>query len=161
MNQIKTPLLGLLFLLLQTTLLNLLSIKGIKPDLVILFIIARALKEGPAAGVAWGFGMGLVLDSVTGGLAGLGALSYSVAGFIGGKIGPGNSLTPLRYLLIVTICSLVSYTIFTYFLQPWDVTGWFMIIFTHTLPGVLYTLFLALAWAYSPFSHFYPGKDHA
>lgn len=159
MNQLKNILIGLFLVLLQITFLNLLTIRGIKPDLVILFIIVRALVDGPTAGILWGFGLGLLLDTVSGGLTGLGALAYSLAGFIAGKIGPGTIMSRLRYLLVALICTVVTFSIFLYFRQPWDTIGWAEPILTNTLPGIAYTWLLALIWIYSPIGHLPMIKD--
>jgi rod shape-determining protein MreD len=159
MSQLKNILIGLFLVLLQITLLNLLTIRGVKPDLVILFVIARALVEGPTAGIAWGFGFGLLLDTISGGLTGLGALAYSLAGFIAGKIGPGTIMSRLRYLSVVTLCTSVTFSVFLYFRQPWDTVGWAEPILTNTMPSIIYTWLLALVWIYSPFGRLPAIRD--
>jgi rod shape-determining protein MreD len=159
MSQLKNILIGLLFVLLQITLLNLLSIKGIKPDVIVLFIIARALAEGPIAGIVWGFLFGLLLDTISGGLTGLGALAYSLAGFIAGKIGPGMTLSRLRYLSIAALCITATFSVFFYFRQPWDTVGWAEPILTNALPSIVYTWLLALLWIYSPFGRLPTVKE--
>ena len=153
MNLLKNILIGLLLVLLQFTLLNLLTIRGIKPDLIVLFIISRALMEGPTAGMIWGFFFGLLLDTISGGLTGLGALAYSLAGFLAGKLGPGTALSRLRYLSIVAVSTSVTLLVFFYFRQPWDAVGWTEPILTNTLPSIIYTWLLALIWIHSPFGH--------
>ncbi len=161
MKQLKILLLGFIFILLQITALNLLTIHGIKPDFVVLFVIVQSLRDGPVAGVLWGFSLGLILDTITGGLTGLGALAYSLTGFICGKIGQGKTFTPIRYLRSVGIGITISYAILTYFLQPWDQVSWLTLLVTNTIPGIMYTWFFVLIWVYSPFTNFQTGKDRA
>ncbi len=159
MNQLKVLCAGALILLLQITLIDLISIHGIKPDLVVLFVISRAITEGPTAGVAWGFGLGILIDTLTGGITGLGTLAYSMAGFLGGRLGFGKVLTRTRYLTIIFSGSALVYFIFTYFLQPWDAAGWMTILLTNTFPGIFYTWIITLVWFYSPFGHFLSGRS--
>ena len=51
-------------LALQVTLLSRLPLPGATPDLVLLVVVGLALAEGPAVGLATGFGAGLAVDLV-------------------------------------------------------------------------------------------------
>lgn len=154
MKQIKIILTGVLCVILQITLLNLLTIRGIKPDIVILFIIVRALADGPAAAVGWGFSLGLLLDTAGGGLLGFGALTYSLAGFIAGQIGSGKIITRARFLTAVVVGAAVVYGMILYFHQPWQTVGWIKPLLSVTIPGIFYTWMLGLFWMLGPFAHF-------
>ena len=158
MSQVRTLLTGLLLILLQITLLNLLSIKGIRPDLIVLFVVSRALAEGPTAAVAWGFGLGLALDIVSGTQPGLGALAYSLAGFCCGQISSGKGITWLRYIATLLLGAVITFAIFFYFREPWNQVGWTEPLLAYTIPGVIYTWCLGLIWALSPFSSLKTGK---
>jgi rod shape-determining protein MreD len=150
----KTIFTGILFVVLQITLLNLLTIRGVKPDLVVLFVVARALADGPSAAVAWGFGLGILLDAVSGGLMGFASLTYSLAGFIAGQIGYGRIVTRPGFLMASAIGALVVYGLTFYFYLPWQTIGWVKPFLSVTIPGIGYTLILALIWILGPFSHF-------
>lgn len=105
-------LLGLLFALLQITLANLIALFNVKPDLVLIYVIIRALKDGPTAGVVWGLGLGFLLDAVSGGWMGLGALSFSVAGFLAGQIGLARMIGRLHYIIALAVCVPAGHAIF-------------------------------------------------
>ncbi len=158
MSQIKVLLTGLLFILLQITLLNIVTIQGIKPDLIVLFIVGRALAAGPTAGVIWGFCLGFLLDTISGGPTGLGALAYSLSGFISGQIGSGRTKTQLRYLITLALGAVVSFGVFYYFREPWNIIGWTKPLLTSTLPGIIYTWALGLIWVLTPFAQFKEKK---
>lgn len=160
MSKIIVLLIGLLFISFQITLLNLFSIRGVKPDLVVLFVVARAVVEGPTAGVAWGFTLGFILDALSGGLAGMGALAYSLAGFISGQIGLGKSPTRVRYMIVLALGTAASFAVFFYFLQPWNRTGWLQPLLSDTVPSMFYTWCLGSIWILSPFTHLSAGKKH-
>ena len=119
MSQLKHLLLGLLFILLQITLLGLISIKGVRPDLIVLFVVGRALSGGPTAGLMWGFGIGLLLDAVSGTQLGLGALAYTLAGFVSGQFSSAKGTSRTRYISALAFGTLLSFTIFQYFREPW------------------------------------------
>ncbi|TKJ41248.1 rod shape-determining protein MreD [candidate division LCP-89 bacterium B3_LCP] len=158
MSQLKNLSVGFLFILLQITMLNMLAIKGIRPDLLVLFIVGRALSEGPTAGVLWGFGCGLILDSMSGGLFGLGAFTYAITGFISGQFSSKKGTSRSRYLLTLALGSLTAFVIFLYFIEPWDQAGWGYLFLTRTLPGAFYSWFFGFIWIFSPFAHLRAGK---
>lgn len=52
----------ILCVVLQTTVTGWISIFGVKPDLLIIFVVYQAFKNGPAAGAVWGFLVGFSSD---------------------------------------------------------------------------------------------------
>ena len=84
---IRTFILFVICFVLQTTVAQWLSIFGAGPDFVLIFIVAIAIKHGPAAGVLWGFLAGFTQD-VYAPVEWLGAntISLTVLGFIVGQL---------------------------------------------------------------------------
>lgn len=160
MNRVFTLLTALIVIVLQVTFVDLISIRGIQPDLVILFVVGRALAEGPTAGVVWGFCLGFALDAVSGAILGLGALVYSLGGFITGQLGRGREMNRGRYLAILAAGVAVEYLVLSYFCEPWKEIGCFRPLYQRTLPGIIYTWSLGLIWVLSPFSRFLSGRAH-
>ena len=160
MNQLKSLITGLLFILLQISVLNLISIRGIRPDLIVLFVVWRALIEGPTGGVVWGFGLGLLLDTFSGGPIGLGALAYSLTGFLSGQISSEKGISRLRYATSLALGAGICFFIFLYFREPWDQTGFVRSIILYTLPGILYTWCIGFVWVLSPFSRLRSEKGY-
>ena len=143
-------LLGLLIVVTQITVVNFISIFGVKPDLVIIFIVVRGLIAGPTAGVLWGFGLGFLLDAVSGGLTGMGSLAYSVGGFIAGQVGMGKMIGRVHYMFALAFATLAVYIIFFYFGETWKTEGLFIPLLQRTFPGMIYTYGLGLLWLLSP-----------
>ena len=158
MSQLKHVLLGLLFILLQIALLDLISIKGIKPDLLVLFVVGRALSGGPTAGIVWGFSFGLLIDAVSGTQLGLGAFSYSWVGFVSGQFSSEKGTSRTRYISALALSALLAFTVFFYFGEPWDQVGWMEPYLLHALTGAFYTCFIGLVWVHSPFAHLRVGR---
>lgn len=71
-------------LLIQLTLINLFTIQGLKPDLILLVVIVFSLLQGAEEGSISGFASGLLQDIFSSGLLGINALAKTIIGFICG-----------------------------------------------------------------------------
>lgn len=84
----KNTLVGILVIIatiiLQTTVLNSISYKGIKPDLVLIMIILISNNSGSIKGQLYGFFSGLIEDFLSLSPFGASALIKSVIGYLGG-----------------------------------------------------------------------------
>jgi rod shape-determining protein MreD len=76
-----------LVLVLQSTILHRIEIAGVRPDLLVAFVVYFGWMRGPIAGTLGGFGIGLVQDLDAAGPLGLNALSKTVVGFLVAKAG--------------------------------------------------------------------------
>ena len=121
----RSALLVLLLLLVQTTFIPLLSLGGMVPDLILIWVILVAIQRGQVEASIAGFLAGLLQDLVSTQLFGLAALTKTLAGFMGGYFYNENktlqTLGTYRFLLIVGLCS-VGHNIIYYmiFLQGTD-----------------------------------------
>ena len=75
-------------LLIETVMLSGLAVSGVTPPLVLLTVVGFGLSEGPGVGLRYGFAAGLLVDLLSGGLVGLSALVYLVAGYVAGSSRP-------------------------------------------------------------------------
>ncbi len=73
-------------LLIQLTLINLFTIQGLKPDLILLVVIVFSLLQGVEEGTISGFASGLLQDIFSAGLLGINALAKTIIGFICGIV---------------------------------------------------------------------------
>lgn len=71
-------------LFLQVTLLNFITIWGVKPDLVLMVVVFNAFLRGPGEGALVGFLGGLFVDLAAGSYIGLNALSDMAVGYLSG-----------------------------------------------------------------------------
>jgi rod shape-determining protein MreD len=74
-------------LVLQAALAHRIAIAGIRPDLLVAYVVYLGWMRGPIAGTLGGFGIGLYQDLDAPGPFGLNALSMSVVGFLVAKAG--------------------------------------------------------------------------
>jgi len=77
----------LVVLILQATLAQRIAIAGVRPDLLVAFVVYFAWMRGPVSGVVGGFTVGLLQDLDAPGPLGLNALAKTVVGFIVAKAG--------------------------------------------------------------------------
>ena len=72
--------------LVQFTVVPVVGVGGVVPDLPVVLTVLLALRFGPEAGCLTGFGLGLAQDAVAGGPLGLHALSKALIGFAAGDL---------------------------------------------------------------------------
>lgn len=68
-------------LLIQLTLINSITILGVKPDLIMIVVVVFSLLKGGKEGTISGFASGLLQDIFSTGLLGINALTKTVIGF--------------------------------------------------------------------------------
>jgi rod shape-determining protein MreD len=142
-RHLRSALVVLGLLILQTAFLPYLAIGGFLPDLLLIWVVFTALRWGQMEAMLAGFLVGLLQDLVASQLLGLAALAKTVAGFLGGYFFNENktdqTLGSYHFLLIVGMCSLVHNIVYyTIFLQGSDVPLlWTVILFS--LATTLYT----------------------
>jgi rod shape-determining protein MreD len=143
-------LVSLLLLLLSTTLVKFLAISEIVPDILLVWIVYVAIREGQIAGMTAGFLVGLVVDLLSGpdGMTGVSALAKTVAGFLAGYFYNENktlqTLGGYQFIVAIGVVSLVHNVIyFLIFLQGTDMSWWRMIL-VYGVPTMLYTAAIGL-----------------
>lgn len=102
-------LLGALLLtaaVIQTSLLPAVGITGIRPDLLLLVVVAVALREGALSGLRIGFAAGLLTDLlVLQAPAGLAALVWTTVGFTVGSARPYLASDSLSAPILIAFSS--------------------------------------------------------
>ena len=73
-------------LLIQLTLINSITILGLKPDLIMVVVVVFSLLKGEKEGTISGFASGLLQDIFSTGLLGINALAKTVVGFFCGIV---------------------------------------------------------------------------
>jgi rod shape-determining protein MreD len=142
-------LLSLLLIAVHTVLVPFLAILDITPDILLLWVVYIAVREGQMPATAAGFLIGLVADLVAGdAVLGLSSLSKTLAGFIAGYFHNENktlqTLGSYTFLIIVALAALLHNTIyFTIFLQGTS-PGVAVTLLRYGLPAAAYTVAVGL-----------------
>jgi rod shape-determining protein MreD len=139
---------ALLLSVVHVVFLNLVSVGGITPDLLIILVVWIAIREGQFIGILAGFGCGLLFDIVSLDVLGTNALAKTFAGFAAGYFfkEKNNELTlgSLKFIFAVIICAFIHNIIYFFFyLRPTEInfSGFF---FRYGVASTLYTTVAAL-----------------
>ena len=143
-------LVSLLLVIVQTTVCKFLAIGTVEPDILILWVVYVALREGQIASTTAGFFLGITIDLISGGegMLGLSALAGSVGGFIAGYFYNENKMFQVlggyQFPLLVFAVTLVHNVLyFLIFLQGSGV-GWWRTIVVYGFLASLYTAVFGL-----------------
>jgi len=97
----------LITIIIQSTLIPLISIRGIYPDVLLIIVVSYALLSGKENGVGMGFFAGLLQDLASGGIFGIGTLSKLTTGYLFGlaerKVFKEHVLLPILATFVATI----------------------------------------------------------
>jgi rod shape-determining protein MreD len=100
-------------LALQTTLASLVIRGTAALDLVLVVVVYIALISGPVWGLVLGSIAGLVQDSLSSGIIGVGGLAKTIVGYMAGMLGTQFILTaPLSRFVVFVLATVVHATIF-------------------------------------------------
>jgi rod shape-determining protein MreD len=109
--------------LVQSTIVPIVGIGGIVPDVPVVLVVLLALRLGPEAGCLTGFALGLAEDVLAGGPLGLHAVSKAVIGFVAGDLPQwaiaSRPVVPIALAVVATILDgLVRFTCLQLFQYP-------------------------------------------
>jgi len=142
MIRLKIISMAVLVLILQSTLVKLISIYDVMPDLVIIFCVFVALKFGPVAGIFIGFTMGLIEDVYQYQYLGAMAWAKSITGFLVGLLEENVlKLNFITQVLVLGAAFLIHDFLFSWAIQQ-DSLSLSNILLYKTLPNGIYTIAL-------------------
>jgi rod shape-determining protein MreD len=100
-------------LALQTTLASLVIRGTAALDLVLIVVVYIALTSGPVTGLLLGSAAGLIQDSLSSGIIGIGGLAKTIVGFVAGMLGTQFILTaPLSRFVVFVMATILHATVF-------------------------------------------------
>jgi rod shape-determining protein MreD len=110
---------------LESTVLAGLRLAGVRPDVLVIAVVAVAMASGPASGATFGFSAGLVADLLFDLPVGVSALVYTVIGFAVGTVRVYvTSQRPLVHLALTAAASLASVWCSGLLLRVFDLSSW-------------------------------------
>jgi len=142
-------------LLVQITVIPLIAIAGVIPDLVLITLVYYSISRDQFYGTVLGASYGFFIDLITGSLLGSSMLSKTIAGFTAGYFSAETkkeiNISTYIFSLIVFICALIDSIIFSFF-SAFDVqTNIFKLLFQQALLPSLYTAIVSILFIFSPF----------
>jgi rod shape-determining protein MreD len=145
MKFIKYTISYLIVFLVNNNLIGLISIRGITPDILLIFLIFVSLKESQTTSTVIGFFAGLLQDLFAFGILGLASFSRSTACFLTGyfrHLKEDYSISYLTFVFFLT--SLIHDRIYQFVFSLGSNQPFFKSFFYFTLPRTIYTTVLAL-----------------
>lgn len=140
MNFLKSISLLILALILQQTVVRIISIGSIKPDLVLVMLVAVSLRYGSLVGLYSGLAIGLILDVYAIESLGANAMAKCLVGYLTGlldekviKIMPA---TKVLFLAVAFVVHDIAYSLAAGFYG----SGFWEALFKKTIPSGIYTL---------------------
>ena len=131
-------------LVLQITIIDLLSIRKIKPDLLILAITYIGLSEGRGRTTVFGFLVGLLEDALGSGLLGIGSLAKSIVGFIAGATLGNRSIHHSYELALFASALALVHNLLMHSIISLGQRGFWQGLLQVALPSALYTFVAGL-----------------
>lgn len=144
MRATKYALLFLVLILAQTTLLPLISVGGVVPDVLLIGIIVLGIRQGAVAAIIAGCLVGFVQDSFVTHLFGLSSLAKSCSGFVAGYFSREKIEYNLQVTLGVVLATAVVHDAIYFFIFTFGTgIGVLRMLFRYALPSSAYTLVIA------------------
>lgn len=144
-------------LLIQTTVVPLVSIQGITPDLIVILLVFYTINNGQIFGTVLGFVYGLLFDLITGSLLGSAMIAKLLAGFIAGYFSSetkrDNYLKSFNFSLIVLISAIIDSIIYSLFSAIDFNTTLLKLLFDHAFLPAIFTAFISILLIF-----FYPKR---
>ncbi len=142
-------------LLVQITVIPLIAIGGVVPDLILITLVYYSISRDQFYGTVLGATYGFLIDLITGSLLGSSMLSKTIAGFTAGYFSTETkkdiNIRTYIFSLIVFISALIDSVIFSFF-SAFDVqTNIFKLLFEQALLPSLYTAAVSILFIFSPF----------
>lgn len=127
-------------LILQLTVVPLISIESVAPDLITIVLVYAVLLNGQFYGTAAGFVFGFVFDLVSGGVLGSAMFSKTLAGFITGYFYNENKIEYYTktywFSVIILIIAMVDSIIYTALSSSAQKSFLMMLFWGGILPGI-------------------------
>jgi rod shape-determining protein MreD len=130
---------------LQTTMLQFVSLGGIRPDLCLVAAVLIGFTRGPVEGLLMGFALGYVQDLFSAGQVGLNLMSKGMVGLMAGAASRYvTNATVITTLIVVFVLSVLSGTVFLLSGRAGEgLMGTFYSVWSVLLPQAIYDAAIA------------------
>ncbi|MCB2199550.1 rod shape-determining protein MreD [bacterium] len=152
MNRTRTLIIALVVaVLLQASVIPYLAIGIIRPNVPVLVLAFTAARRGPYFGVIAGFLVGLGVDLLSTGFLGLSSFSFSIVGFLIGKVFYSDvPMSVGRWAVASGVATVVWAILFMYIYTLGTQAGLLAVLMRQAVPTALYTWVIGMFWAISP-----------
>ena len=118
MYQIKIYIIGLTILVIQILLSDFISLNGIRPDFILIFLLYISVQHGSFKGILLGFTLGIFADLLGVSTSfGLSPLTYTLTGYILGILFYHNKIHSQNHFHLIWICIILFHFLCTTFIR--------------------------------------------
>ena len=139
---------GFLLIVIQVLVSRFLSIAGVSPDFLLIFLVWLTIREGQFVGETAGFTLGIVLDVLSGGILGAHALSKTIACFLMGFFYNAErteqNIRNWPFLLLTLLGAVVNNFLYYFLITRGSEISFGEFTFRYGAVGALYTVFIAI-----------------
>jgi rod shape-determining protein MreD len=140
---------GILLIIFQVLVSRFLSIAGVSPDFLLIFLVFLTIREGQFAGIVGGFLLGFILDVLSSnGILGAHALSKTIACFlVGFFFNPERIEQNVRnwpFLLLTLLAAVINNFMYYFLMTRGTEMSFGEFAFRYGAVGALYTVFIAI-----------------
>jgi len=137
---LKESIFFIVAIIIQSTIIDLIKIKDIKPDLVLLLLIHYGVKKPQYYTTILGFFSGFIQDLIGGSFLGLFALAKTVSGFFINYFQRIGKFKEVHSYILVLILTCILHDIVFYFIYTFDTGLDFLdMILRYSIPKSIYT----------------------
>jgi len=134
----------------QAAIVPFITVNGIYPDLLIIFLVYLSLRKGQVFGTVSGFVIGFFFDIFTGGMLGAAMFSKTLAGFTAGYFFNENkvqyNLNSYLFVLIVLFCGALDSMFYQILISKNIEINFPVLFFKQSILPAAYTSIISLIW---------------
>lgn len=138
----------IILILIQISVIELVALKQIKPDLLLIGLIYITLKEGQLPGIIYAFFAGVVLDILSSGIIGANSFSKVIVTFIVGYFHDPFLSTRfqfnLQFSLVVLIAAIVERILYIFITTSLDFKELIILIVDYGILPAIFTAVISL-----------------
>lgn len=131
----------------QSTLCQYIAISGVKPNLMLIFVVSIAFLRGKSEGLLTGIIMGLLHDCYFGQVIGSNLFLYAIIGYIVGCLtehfNKDNIVAPVFFTFIATIFYNLGFYMLNIILKGYTTLNLYIIL--NILPELIYNIIFSFA----------------
>lgn len=147
MRYISYLIISTLIFIFQSTLCNYIAIAGVKPNLMLIFIVTIAFFKGSSEGLLVGIIMGLLQDCYFGHVIGSNLFLYGIIGYLAGSLtehfNKENIVAPMFLILIATLAYNSGFYLLNIILRGYTTLNIYIIL--NILPELIYNIICGFA----------------